>query len=46
MLNAVGYVIKQADGHYKGTLRTVRFKAEIDILSNTAMLRADKSTFV
>ena len=34
MLNAVGYVTKQADGHYKGTLRTVSIKADIDILSN------------
>jgi uncharacterized protein (DUF736 family) len=34
-LNAVGYVIRQADGCYKGTLRTVSIKADIDILPNT-----------
>jgi uncharacterized protein (DUF736 family) len=28
-------VTKQADGHYKGTLRTVSIKADIDILPNT-----------
>ena len=35
MLNAVGYVTKQTFGRYKGTLRTVNIKAEIDILPNT-----------
>jgi len=34
MLNAVGYVTKQTDGRYKGTLRTVIIKADIDILPN------------
>jgi uncharacterized protein (DUF736 family) len=34
MLNAVGYVTKQSNGHYKGTLRTVSIKADIDILPN------------
>jgi uncharacterized protein (DUF736 family) len=34
MLNAVGYVTKQTDGRYKGTLRTVSIKADIDILPN------------
>jgi uncharacterized protein (DUF736 family) len=28
MLNAIGNVIKQADGRYKGTLRTVSIKAD------------------
>jgi uncharacterized protein (DUF736 family) len=35
MLNAVGYVIVQADGRYMGTLHTVSIKTEIDILPNT-----------
>jgi uncharacterized protein (DUF736 family) len=35
MMTAIGYVTKQADGHYKGTLRTVSIKADIDILPNT-----------
>ena len=34
MLNAVGNVIKQADGCQKGHLRTVSTKAGIDILPN------------
>ena len=34
MLNAVGYVTTQADGRYKGHLRTLSIKAEIDILPN------------
>ena len=34
MLNVIGYVTKQADGRYKGHLRTLSIKAEIDILSN------------
>ena len=34
-MTAIGYVTKQADGHYKGTLRTVSIKADIDILPNT-----------
>jgi uncharacterized protein (DUF736 family) len=33
-MTAIGYVTKQADGRYKGTLRTVSIKAEIDILPN------------
>ena len=33
-MTAIGYVTKQADGHYKGTLRTVSIKADIDILPN------------
>jgi uncharacterized protein (DUF736 family) len=33
-LNAIGNVIKQANGRNKGTLRTVSIKAEIDILPN------------
>ena len=32
MLNAVGYVTKQADGRYRGHLRAVSIKADIDIL--------------
>jgi hypothetical protein len=28
ILNAIGYVTKQADGHYKGTLRTVSIKSD------------------
>ena len=32
MLNVVGYATKQGDGHYKGTLRNVSMKADIDIL--------------
>jgi uncharacterized protein (DUF736 family) len=35
IMTAIGYVTKQADGHYKGTLRTVSIKADIDILPNT-----------
>jgi uncharacterized protein (DUF736 family) len=34
MLNAIEYATKQADGSYKGTLRTVSIKAEVDILLN------------
>jgi uncharacterized protein (DUF736 family) len=34
MLNAVGYVIGQADRCYKGHLRTVSIQAEIDIPPN------------
>ena len=34
-MTAIGYVTKQADGRYKGHLRTVSIKAEIDILPNT-----------
>ena len=34
MLNVIGYVTKQADGRYKGHLRTLSIKAEIDILPN------------
>jgi uncharacterized protein (DUF736 family) len=34
IMTAIGYVTKQADGHYKGTLRTVSIKADIDILPN------------
>jgi uncharacterized protein (DUF736 family) len=33
-LNAIGHVTKQADGRYKGTLRTVSLKANIEILPN------------
>jgi uncharacterized protein (DUF736 family) len=33
-LNAIGNVIKQANGRYKRTLRTVSIKADIDILPN------------
>ena len=33
-MTAIGYVTKQADGRYKGHLRTVSIKAEIDILPN------------
>ena len=33
-MTAIGYVTKQADGRYKGNLRTVSIKAEIDILPN------------
>jgi uncharacterized protein (DUF736 family) len=35
IMTAIGYVTKQADGRYKGTLRTVSIKADIDILPNT-----------
>jgi uncharacterized protein (DUF736 family) len=35
IMTAIGYVTKQADGRYKGTLRTVSIKAEIDILPNS-----------
>jgi uncharacterized protein (DUF736 family) len=34
IMTAIGYVTKQADGRYKGTLRTVSIKADIDILPN------------
>jgi uncharacterized protein (DUF736 family) len=34
-LKAVGYVTKQTDGRYKGTLRTVSIKADIDMLPNS-----------
>jgi uncharacterized protein (DUF736 family) len=34
MLNAVGYVTKQADRRYKATLRTVSIKADMYILPN------------
>ena len=34
MLNAVGHVIKDSVGRYKGTLRTVSIKADIDMLPN------------
>ena len=33
-MTAIGYVTKHADGRYKGHLRTVSIKAEIDILPN------------
>ena len=33
-MTAIGYVTKQADGRYKGHLRTVSIRAEIDILPN------------
>ena len=33
-MTAIGYVTKQGDGRYKGHLRTVSIKAEIDILPN------------
>ena len=35
MLNATGHMIEPVGGRYKGTLRTVSIKAEIDILPNT-----------
>jgi uncharacterized protein (DUF736 family) len=35
IMTAIGYVTKQTDGRYKGTLRTVSIKADIDILPNT-----------
>jgi uncharacterized protein (DUF736 family) len=35
IMTAIGYVTKQTDGHYKGTLRTVSIKADIVILPNT-----------
>jgi uncharacterized protein (DUF736 family) len=35
IMTAIGYVTKQVAGHYKGTLRTVSIKADIDILPNT-----------
>jgi uncharacterized protein (DUF736 family) len=41
MLNAIGYVISQADGRYKGTLDTVSIKTEIGILLN--ILKTDDS---
>ena len=34
IMTAIGYVTKQIDGRYKGTLRTVSIKADIDILPN------------
>jgi uncharacterized protein (DUF736 family) len=34
IMTAIGYVTKQTDGRYKGTLRTVSIKADIDILPN------------
>jgi uncharacterized protein (DUF736 family) len=34
IMTAIGYVTKQSDGRYKGTLRTVSIKADIDILPN------------
>jgi uncharacterized protein (DUF736 family) len=34
IMTAIGYVTKQADGRYKGHLRTVSIRAEIDILPN------------
>lgn len=33
-MTAIGYVTKQADGRYKGHLRTVSIQAEIDIVPN------------
>ena len=33
-MTAIGYVTKQADGHYKEILRTVSIKADIDIPPN------------
>ena len=33
-MTAIGYATKQVDGRYKGTLRTVSIKADIDILPN------------
>jgi len=35
-MGAIGYVTRQQDGSYKGTLRTVSIKTSIDILPNTA----------
>jgi uncharacterized protein (DUF736 family) len=34
IMTAIGYVTKQTDGRYKGTLRTVSIQAEIDIVPN------------
>ena len=33
---AIGYVTKQQDGSFKGQLRTVSIRAEIEIVPNTA----------
>jgi uncharacterized protein (DUF736 family) len=33
-MTAIGYVTKQADGRYKGHLRTLTIQAEIDIIPN------------
>jgi uncharacterized protein (DUF736 family) len=33
---AIGYVTKQASGGYKGHLKTLKFRTEIDILPNAA----------
>jgi uncharacterized protein (DUF736 family) len=37
-VTAIGYVRKENDGRYKGHLRTVSIKAEIDIVSNQQKL--------
>ena len=34
-MTAIGYVRKEADGHYKGQLKTVSIRADIDIMPNT-----------
>ena len=33
-MSAIGYVTKQADGNYKGSLRTLTIKAGIEIVAN------------
>jgi uncharacterized protein (DUF736 family) len=35
-MTAIGHVTKQKDGSYKGQLKTLSFRAPIDILPNTA----------
>jgi len=35
-MTAIGHVTKQKDGSYKGQLKTLSFRAPIDILTNTA----------
>jgi uncharacterized protein (DUF736 family) len=45
MLNAIGNVIMRADGRYKGTLRTVSIKANIDILPTSRRNMTPNPTF-
>ena len=35
-MTAIGYVRKEADGHYTGQLKTVSIRADIDIMPNSS----------
>ena len=42
---AIGYVTKQANGGYKGVLRTLSIRAEIDLVPNTSKTAESQPDF-